>query len=87
MRRGSLGDLAAALAAEGPPRGEIVLLVAPPQEGVAVMSAEDLDAKLRKALATLSVKDAASVVAAETGQPRRQVYARAVEIMAADRDA
>ena len=39
-----------------------------------------------EALATLSVKDAASVVAAETGQPRRQVYARAVEIMAADRD-
>ena len=85
VRRGSLGDLAAALAAEGPPRGEIVLLVAPPGEGVTVMSAEDLDAKLRKALATLSVKDAASVVAAETGQPRRQVYARAVEIMAADR--
>jgi 16S rRNA (cytidine1402-2'-O)-methyltransferase len=52
---------------------------------VTIMSAEDLDAKLRKALATLSVKDAASVVAAETGQPRRQVYARAVEIMAADR--
>ncbi len=86
VRRGSLADLAAALAAEGPPKGEIVLLVAPPGEGVAVMSAEDLDAKLRKALATLSVKDAASVVAAETGQPRRQVYARAVEIMAADRD-
>jgi 16S rRNA (cytidine1402-2'-O)-methyltransferase len=86
VRRGSLGDLAAALAAEGPPRGEIVLLVAPPGEGVTVMSAEDLDAKLRKALSTLSVKDAASVVAAETGQPRRQVYARAVEIMALDRD-
>ena len=86
VRRGSLGDLAAALAAEDPPRGEIVLLVAPPGEGVAVLSAEDLDAKLRKALATLSVKDAASVVAAETGQPRRQVYARAVEIMASDRD-
>ena len=86
VRRGALGELAAALAAEGPPKGEIVLLVAPPKEGVAVISAEDLDAKLRKALATLSVKDAASVVAAETGQPRRQVYARAVEIMAVDRD-
>ena len=82
----SLADLAAALAAEGPPRGEIVLLVAPPGEGLTALSAEDLDAKLRKALATLSVKDAASVVAAETGQPRRQVYARAVEIMALDRD-
>jgi len=28
------------------------------------------------------VKDAAAVVSAETGQPRRQVYARAVELAA-----
>jgi 16S rRNA (cytidine1402-2'-O)-methyltransferase len=27
-----------------------------------------------------SVKDAAAVVSAETGQPRRKVYARAIEL-------
>jgi len=63
-----------------------VLLVSPPGEGEGAVSAEDLDARLRKALASLSVKDAAAVVAAETGQPRRSVYARAVEIVAADRE-
>jgi hypothetical protein len=56
------------------------------RNGAPFMDLPEPLAKLRKALATLSVKDAASVVAAETGQPRRQVYARAVEIMAADRD-
>ncbi len=83
VRRGSLSALAAALAAEEPPRGEIVLLVGPPGAGPS-LDAEALDAKLRAALQTLSVKDAASVVSAETGQPRRKVYARAVELAASD---
>jgi len=82
VRRGTLAELAAALAKEDPPKGEIVLLVGPPQEGAQALSAEDLDARLLKALETHSVKDAAAVVAGETGQPRRQVYARAIELSA-----
>ncbi len=87
VRRGSLPDLAAALAAEAPPKGEIVLLVGPPDAAAPEVATEDLDAKLVRALETLSVKDAASVVSAETGQPRRKVYARAVELSAARRAA
>ena len=41
------------------------------------LAQEDVDARLGKALESLSVKDAAAVVSAETGQPRRKVYARA----------
>ncbi len=37
-----------------------------------------LDAAIRAALARHSIKDAASLVADETGQPRRQIYARAL---------
>jgi hypothetical protein len=33
----------------------------------------------------LSVKDAASVVAAESGQKRRKVYARAIALAAGDK--
>lgn len=82
VKRGSLPQLAEALAAGEPLRGEIVILVGPPQDGVAALDDATLDAKLRAALETLSVKDAASVVAGETGQPRRKVYARAVELAA-----
>ena len=82
VRRGRLDALAAALAAEEPPKGEIVLLIAPPEAGAAEQAEADLDARLREALATYSVKDAASVVAAATGQPRRQVYARALQLTA-----
>jgi 16S rRNA (cytidine1402-2'-O)-methyltransferase len=85
VRRAPLEELAATLATEDPPKGEIVLLVGAPEAGAQVAGIDDLDARLRKALETLSVKDAASVVAGETGQPRRRVYARAVEL-AAERD-
>ena len=85
VRRGSLPDLAAQLEAEETPKGEIVLLVGGPDESAEVVSPEDVDARLREALETLSVKDAAAVVSAHTGQPRRDVYARAVRL-AADRE-
>ena len=86
VRRGPLPQLAEEFANEDAPRGEVVLLVAPPDEGARqIAPAEDLDARLRAALALHSVKDAASVVSAQTGQPRRQVYARAIEIAAQDR--
>ncbi|MGB5086824.1 MAG: 16S rRNA (cytidine(1402)-2'-O)-methyltransferase [Methylocystis silviterrae] len=82
VRRGTLDELAAALAEEEPPKGEIVLLVAPPGADAAQTAAADLDAKIEEALTAHSVKDAASVVSAATGQPRRQVYARALELAA-----
>jgi 16S rRNA (cytidine1402-2'-O)-methyltransferase len=80
VRRGRLDELAATLALEDPPRGEIVLLVAPPEAGAAELAEADLDARIGEALGAYSVKDAASVVAAATGQPRRQVYARALQL-------
>jgi 16S rRNA (cytidine1402-2'-O)-methyltransferase len=83
VRRGTLDQLAAQLGVEEPPRGEIVLLVAPPEAGAAALSEADLDARIGAALAAHSVKDAASVVSAATGQPRRQVYARALQLAAA----
>jgi 16S rRNA (cytidine1402-2'-O)-methyltransferase len=84
VRRGTLAELAAALAAEDPPKGEIVLLVGPPGDADPEAGAAGLDDKLRAALSRHSLKDAASVVAAETGLPRRKVYARAIELAAQD---
>ena len=85
VRRGQLADLASALANEPPPKGKIVLLVGPPSRDAQVTSPEALDARIGKALETLSVKEAATVVAAETGQPRRHIYARALELSARGR--
>ncbi len=75
VRRGPLADLAAHYAAH-PARGEITVLVGPPEHD----DPEDLDGRLRSALSTQSVKDAAALVAAATGLPRKVVYARALEL-------
>ncbi len=77
VRRGSLAELAAHYAAAGPPKGEVVLVVGPPGPA-AVAGPDELDHRLTEALAELSPRDAAAAVAAATGLPKRQVYARAI---------
>ncbi len=79
VRRAPLPDLARHYAEDGPPRGEIVIVVSPPGEEAATAEA-DLDTMLRDALASHSVRDAADLVATASGQPRRAVYSRALEI-------
>jgi 16S rRNA (cytidine1402-2'-O)-methyltransferase len=79
-RRGTLASLAAHYDEAGPPRGEIVLLVGPPQEAVA--TAADIDAALHVALAEMPTKAAASSVADALGLPKREVYQRALAIKA-----
>jgi len=75
--RGTLPDLAQRYRSH-PVKGEIVVVVAPPA-GQAADDADDLDVRIKAALARgLGVRDAAALVAAETGHPRRLVYARAL---------
>jgi len=79
VRRGDLASLAADYAGGAETRGEIVIVIAPPAAS-AQPSAADIDALLRAALARTSVKDAVAEVAAATGEPRRAIYARALEL-------
>jgi len=78
-RRASLGDLAAHYTDAGPPRGEIVIVIGPPQ--ATETRAEDLDSALAAALDANSLKDAAGLVATALGLPRKQVYQRALEMV------
>jgi len=75
VRRGSLPELAAYYAVNTA-RGEITVVVGPQQQE----DVEDLDGRLRAALVGNSVKDAAALVAAATGLPRKLVYARALAL-------
>ena len=73
VRRATLADLAVHYAAN-PARGEITVLLGPPEDN----DAEDLDGSLRSALRDNSVREAAALVTAATGLPRKLVYARAL---------
>ncbi len=75
---GTLSTLAARYA-DAPPRGEIVIVVAPPGDAPPA-SAEDGDAALVEALTRLSTGQAASEVAKKLGLDRKALYARALEL-------
>ena len=78
MKRGTLGDLAEFYHSEGHPKGEIVVLVGPPVS--AEVTQDQIDAALRDALQTQSVKAASTEIAATLGLPRREVYQRALQL-------
>jgi len=68
----------------GETRGEFVLVIAPP--AAPAPSAADVDALLREALRSQTLKDAVGAVAAATGEPRQQVYRRALALAKDRRD-
>jgi 16S rRNA (cytidine1402-2'-O)-methyltransferase len=79
IRRADIPTLAHDYAQGAESRGEFVIVIAPPSDE-AESSADDIDALLRDALARVSVKDAVGEVAAATGQPRREIYQRALAL-------
>ncbi|MEQ8935568.1 MAG: 16S rRNA (cytidine(1402)-2'-O)-methyltransferase [Amphiplicatus sp.] len=76
FREESLSTLAAHYAAH-PPKGEIVIIV---HAADAVGETVDVDALLKDALQSMTLKDAAAAVAGASGLPRKDVYARALAI-------
>jgi 16S rRNA (cytidine1402-2'-O)-methyltransferase len=81
VRRAPLPELAAHYAALGPPKGELVVVVGPPADSEGVADQQSVDEALCRALADgASVRDAVAEVVRQSGWPRRQVYARALEL-------
>jgi len=78
VRRDGLAALAQVYAAGAETRGEFVLVVAPPQAAAATPA--EVDALLRDALGSQSLRDAVGAVAAATGEPRSEVYRRALAL-------
>jgi 16S rRNA (cytidine1402-2'-O)-methyltransferase len=79
IRHGRLGGLAEHYRGAGPPRGEVVIVVGPPE--VAASAAEgDADTRLRALLAGHSLRDAVALLAGETGIARRTIYERALAL-------
>lgn len=79
VRRGSLAELASHYKESGAPKGEIVVVAGPPGEEAPLDDA-DIDGKIKSALKKLSLKDTSAAIAAETGLPRKEIYARALAL-------
>ncbi len=78
--RGTLGELRALLAGRSL-KGEIVLVL---ERGDAQADAMDMEAALRQAMQSMSIKDAAQHVATACGLPRRKVYQAALAMQKGD---
>ena len=78
VRRGLLSELSDHYAEAGAPKGEVVVLIGP--AAAAPPTEEALDEALHKALADMSLKDAARSVSEALGLPRKQVYERALAL-------
>nr|WP_225704023.1 16S rRNA (cytidine(1402)-2'-O)-methyltransferase [Bradyrhizobium cenepequi] len=61
-------------------RGEFVLVIGPPPADAQAMGQDQLDELLRTSLQRDSVKDAVAHAVELSGRPRREVYARALEL-------
>lgn len=80
LRRGTLDELAQALAVEPVPKGEIVLVVGPPAAQAYELDDEAVDAALAAALEVNAPSRAASLVAESSGRPRAELYKRALAL-------
>ena len=79
ISRGTVSELAQT-ADKLETRGEFVVVIAPAAEGSQVMTGEQVDDLLRDRLARDSVKDAVAHAVEVSGRPRREIYARALEL-------
>jgi 16S rRNA (cytidine1402-2'-O)-methyltransferase len=79
VKRGPVAELAAAAGALET-RGEFVLVIGPPAARAPIMTEDRLDDLLRTSLAGGSVKDAVAHAVELSGRPRREIYARALEL-------
>jgi 16S rRNA (cytidine1402-2'-O)-methyltransferase len=79
IKRSTLAGLAQS-AATLETRGEFVLVIGPQAEGSQAMTADEVDNLLRERLARDSVKDAVAHAVEVSGRPRREIYARALEL-------
>lgn len=70
-RRAPLDELAAQLA-KAPVKGEVVIVVGPPQKLEATDA--DIESRLEVALKTMSLRDAAKAIAEALGVPKSRVY-------------
>lgn len=76
--RGKISDILDLYAQDGVPKGEFVVVVAPPLEEKA--GERDVETALKQALETMSVKDAAAFVAQALNANKKEVYTLALKL-------
>lgn len=86
VHRGTLSGLAAHYLEEGPPKGEIVIVVGRAAGEAAGWTEESIDALVTKMMGEgMSLRDAAAFAAAKSGWKKNEVYQRALMLKNAEK--
>lgn len=80
---GSVSELAVKYASEAAPKGEVVLIVGPPEAPI-TLSDGDITDRLRALMDDMSLKEAVAEVTDIAGRPKREVYELALVIKNGD---
>ncbi len=82
VKRGTLAEVAKWYTDEGAPKGECVVVIGPPAHVAEAGGGSDMDTEhlLEAALKHMSVKSAAAFVAEITGEKKKAIYGRALEL-------
>lgn len=80
VRRARVSELYEQVKQDGPPKGEMVLVIGENKKEEAAFSTETIEGQLREALRTMSVRDAAEVVSVATGKPKKAIYMLALKL-------
>jgi 16S rRNA (cytidine1402-2'-O)-methyltransferase len=78
--RGSPESVIETITARGGLKGEITLVVSPPPQDAGLLDQPEIDAKLIDAMSRMSLSQAAAELAVTLGLPKRELYARALEL-------
>ena len=76
--RGTFSELLTVYRQNGFPKGEIVIVVSPAEQKS--FSEDEIENRLKAALKTMSVKEAVARIARQTGEAKKAVYRKALEI-------
>jgi 16S rRNA (cytidine1402-2'-O)-methyltransferase len=79
VKRDTLAGLATHYRSIDAPKGEIVIVVGPP-DATAPLCQHEVDVLIENALQRLSLKDAVAEITSVTGLPRKDIYARALQL-------
>jgi len=80
VRRGRVSTLLETIEKDGPPKGEIVLIIGENKTEDTDEANATIEKQLIQALKTLSVRDAAELVAGATGKPKKAIYMLALKL-------
>lgn len=86
--RGNLQELVERYRIDGPPKGEVVVVIAPAEQSKNQAKKFDVDTDeiLKMALEHMSVKSAAAFVAEITGERRKEIYQKALTLNNAEQN-